>query len=445
MKMIVDPDRIEELGRQLKNFSLDVEGMYRYVHDMVTKLVDAVDAKYHESYVRANTRALREALGRLRGNTETASRNLQDLSRYALESAQEYRARDSQLARLIAQSSIKFGLNFDMQKALSGIYRITGVSTSIGSKFAVGNLNIKLGTGRVPALLAGGSIPVLTTGAAATNMQEVGNKQQDALAKLDEIIRLEQKIVWGLLSPGSHNAEMLSKTLSEKNSVIETLLSYEEDEQLRKLLIKVKKGELGAWEEYKLRKLEKRVIQSGYISEEDKKLIEKLSIELLMSRNLGKQIIYEDLDELRCRYPIKGAGTTREDIDKLKEEGKGLAGIITTSIQNRIYSNKYSNRPDANTGVPLSVLIASYGVEGDTNIIMVQACLSVLGFPIGDSGPNKNGVDGDWGARSKAAVRAYQQMKGLEATGKESSDLAKSLLDSVKNGETIDTILDKYL
>lgn len=238
---------------------------------------------------------------------------------------------------------------------------------------------------------------------------------------------------------------MLSKTLSEKNSVIETLLSYEEDEQLRKLLIKVKKGELGAWEEYKLRKLEKRVIQSGYISEEDKKLIEKLSIELLMSRNLGKQIIYEDLDELRCRYPIKGAGTTREDIDKLKEEGKGLAGIITTSIQNRIYSNKYSNRPDANTGVPLSVLIASYGVEGDTNIIMVQACLSVLGFPIGDSGPNKNGVDGDWGARSKAAVRAYQQMKGLEATGKESSDLAKSLLDSVKNGETIDTILDKYL
>ena len=445
MKMIVDPDRIEELGRQLKNFSLDVEGMYRYVHDMVTRLVDAVDAKYHESYVRANTRALREALGTLRGNTETASRNLQDLSRYALESAQEYRARDSQLARLIAQSSIKFGLNFDMQKALSGIYRITGVSTSIGSKFAVGNLNIKLGTGRVPALLAGGSIPVLTTGAAATNMQEVGNKQQDALAKLDEIIRLEQKIVWGLLSPGSHNAEMLSKTLSEKNSVIETLLSYEEDEQLRKLLIKVKKGELGAWEEYKLRKLEKRVIQSGYISEEDKKLIEKLSIELLMSRNLGKQIIYEDLDELRCRYPIKGAGTTREDIDKLKEEGKGLAGIITTSIQNRIYSNKYSNRPDANTGVPLSVLIASYGVEGDTNIIMVQACLSVLGFPIGDSGPNKNGVDGDWGARSKAAVRAYQQMKGLEATGKESSDLAKSLLDSVKNGETIDTILDKYL
>jgi len=176
MKMIVDPDRIEELGRQLKNFSLDIEGMYRYVHDMVTRLVDAVDAKYHESYVRANTRALREALGTLRGNTETASRNLQDLSRYALESAQEYRARDSQLARLIAQSSIKFGLNFDMQKALSGIYRITGVSTSIGSKFAVGNLNIKLGTGRVPALLAGGSIPVLTTGAAATNMQEVGNK-----------------------------------------------------------------------------------------------------------------------------------------------------------------------------------------------------------------------------------------------------------------------------
>lgn len=261
MKMIVDPDRIEELGRQLKNFSLDVEGMYRYVHDMVTKLVDAVDAKYHESYVRANTRALREALGRLRGNTETASRNLQDLSRYALESAQEYRARDSQLARLIAQSSIKFGLNFDMQKALSGIYRITGVSTSIGSKFAVRNLNIKLGTGSVTALLAGGIIPTLINKLGTNNEQE--KERQEAMAKLDEIIRLNQKIATGEIQPTGHIAVLLS----EKESAIDKLIMYEEDEKLRELLIQVKEGVPGAWSEYKLRKLEEMLVRMGYVTE----------------------------------------------------------------------------------------------------------------------------------------------------------------------------------
>ena len=247
MKMIVDPDRIEELGRQLKNFSLDVEGMCRYVHDMVTKLVDAVDAKYHESYVRANTRALREALGRLRGNTETASRNLQDLSRYALESAQEYRARDSQLARLIAQSSIKFGLNFDMQKALSGIYRITGVSTSIGSKFAVRNLNIKLGTGRVTALLAAGLIPALINEAGVADEQKIEKKQQEAMAKLDEILRVEQKIIAGEIYPTYH----IAKLLSEKNGTIDKLLEYEKDEELKALLMQVREGRINTWEEYK--------------------------------------------------------------------------------------------------------------------------------------------------------------------------------------------------
>ena len=359
MKMIVDPDRIEELGRQLKNFSLDVEGMYRYVHDMVTKLVDAVDAKYHESYVRANTRALREALGRLRGNTETASRNLQDLSRYALESAQEYRARDSQLARLIAQSSIKFGLNFDMQKALSGIYRVTGVSTSIGSKFAVRNLNLKLGTGSVTALLAGGIIPTLINKLGTNNEQE--KERQEAMAKLDEIIRLNQKIATGEIQPTGHIAVLLNKLLSEKESAIDKLIMYEEDEKLRELLKQVKEGVPGAWSEYKLKKLEEMLVRMGYVTEipeEYKEQIEKLSIELVLSKNLETQVIYYNLEKLKSTYPTKGKGITKKDIDELIDEGKRLAGVITASIQNRTFVDTYSGRPSGYADWSYNILVS---------------------------------------------------------------------------------------
>ena len=330
MKMIVDPDRIEELGRQLKNFSLDVEGMYRYVHDMVTKLVDAVDAKYHESYVRANTRALREALGTLRGNTETASRNLQDLSRYALESAQEYRARDSQLARLIAQSSIKFGLNFDMQKALSGIYRVTGVSTSIGSKFAVRNLNIKLGTGSVTALLAGGSIPVLTTGAAVVDMQKVGKKQQEAMAKLDEIIRVERKIAAGEIYPTYH----IAKLLSEKNSVIEALLKYEENAEMKKTLMMVKNGDPAAWGKYITQKVQYYLHEVGFDIGTDKNgnpLLDGLfgprtaSAVILMQYYLDGENVNGRADDLKTLELIRNAamqGVTFKDIKEYMSQWK---------------------------------------------------------------------------------------------------------------------------
>lgn len=98
MKMHVDPDRIEELGRQLRNFSYNIEDMYQYVYNKVTRLVETVEAKYHESYVRANTRALKEALGRLRNNTETAYRNLQDLAMFAINSASGYREKEYQIA-----------------------------------------------------------------------------------------------------------------------------------------------------------------------------------------------------------------------------------------------------------------------------------------------------------------------------------------------------------
>jgi len=64
MKMHVDPDRIEELGRQLKNFSYNIEDMYQYVYNMVTRLVETVEAKYHESYVRSKHASIKGSFGK---------------------------------------------------------------------------------------------------------------------------------------------------------------------------------------------------------------------------------------------------------------------------------------------------------------------------------------------------------------------------------------------
>ncbi|SHI91681.1 hypothetical protein [Thermoclostridium caenicola] len=226
---------------------MDIEDCERHIYRTVMNLLWQVEAKYHESYVRADTRRIREVLERMHRHAEEASWELYTLSQEAHNAAVGYRNNESQLARLIAQSSIKFGLNFDMQKALSGIYRVTGVSTAIGSRLAVGNLNIKLGTGRVTALLAAGLIPALINEAGVADEQKIEKKQQEAMAKLDEILRVEQKIIAGEIYPTYH----IAKLLSEKNGTIDKLLEYEKDEELKALLMQVREGRINTWEEYK--------------------------------------------------------------------------------------------------------------------------------------------------------------------------------------------------
>jgi len=187
MKIRIDPDRIEELSQQLKRFSMDIEDCERYIYRTVINLLWQVEAKYHESYVRADTRRIREALERMRRHAEEAHRELNDLSLEAHNAAVGYRNNESQLARMIAQSTIRFSLNLSLQKALRGIYRVTSVSTAIGRNLAVRNTtNINLGTKKVDtAFQTGGNTLVLHTGVKATAMQEVADV--NVSARIDRV------------------------------------------------------------------------------------------------------------------------------------------------------------------------------------------------------------------------------------------------------------------
>ncbi len=60
------------------------------------------------------------------------------------------------------------------------------------------------------------------------------------------------------------------------------------------------------------------------------------------------------------------------------------------------------------TGMDSRVNSVSQGVVGDNLVIEAQSYLRIMGFPIGNFGTNKNGVDGKLGEATKASLRAFQ-------------------------------------
>ena len=54
-------------------------------------------------------------------------------------------------------------------------------------------------------------------------------------------------------------------------------------------------------------------------------------------------------------------------------------------------------------------------VGGDVRAL--QILLKGNGYDLGTAGKNRDGVDGDFGAKTKAAVVSYQVIQGLEADG----------------------------
>lgn len=69
------------------------------------------------------------------------------------------------------------------------------------------------------------------------------------------------------------------------------------------------------------------------------------------------------------------------------------------------------------------------GDEGE-DVAALQTALLALGYDLGTFGTAKNGVDGDFGSKTLAAVKALQEMAGLTATGIFDSSAYKALLDA---------------
>lgn len=68
------------------------------------------------------------------------------------------------------------------------------------------------------------------------------------------------------------------------------------------------------------------------------------------------------------------------------------------------------------TAAGIGIATTISGVKGDETIIIGQAYLSIMGFPIGNSGPNGNGVDAIHGNTSKMATKAFQILAELTPT-----------------------------
>lgn len=51
------------------------------------------------------------------------------------------------------------------------------------------------------------------------------------------------------------------------------------------------------------------------------------------------------------------------------------------------------------------------------NMIAIQQKLKSLGYDLGTYGPNKDGVDGNYGRRTLAAIKNFQTKNGVKSTG----------------------------
>jgi Putative peptidoglycan binding domain len=83
--------------------------------------------------------------------------------------------------------------------------------------------------------------------------------------------------------------------------------------------------------------------------------------------------------------------------------------------------NKTNNQPIKNTSVTFNDVIKGTqtikkGDKGDV-VNKIQNMLISIGFELGNSGKNKNGVDGDFGQTTENAVKEFQKYNFLKETG----------------------------
>lgn len=91
---------------------------------------------------------------------------------------------------------------------------------------------------------------------------------------------------------------------------------------------------------------------------------------------------------------------------------------------------------DSTEEIERKVKAAAAGVDGDPLVIEMQSYLAVLGFPLGNFGPNKNGVDGKFGETSKEALKTIQRILQLEVNGELSNSIVDLLEEKVYSGKS---------
>ncbi len=74
------------------------------------------------------------------------------------------------------------------------------------------------------------------------------------------------------------------------------------------------------------------------------------------------------------------------------------------------------------------------GIDGDSDIIIAQCFLRKMGFPIGSTGPNQDGVDGVMGDMTEAAVSIFQKMVSIKADGSLNRETLTELNHACQNG-----------
>jgi flagellum-specific peptidoglycan hydrolase FlgJ len=85
----------------------------------------------------------------------------------------------------------------------------------------------------------------------------------------------------------------------------------------------------------------------------------------------------------------------------------------------------------------------SQGVSGDPLVIEAQTYLRIMGFPIGNFGANHNGVDGQFGEVSRAAMQTFQIFSSQEPTDTLNTTTATELETSAVNSTTFRSLAEE--
>lgn len=84
----------------------------------------------------------------------------------------------------------------------------------------------------------------------------------------------------------------------------------------------------------------------------------------------------------------------------------------------------------------------SQGVAGDTLVIEVQTYLRIMGFPIGNFGPNHNGIDGKLGEATQAALQAFLTLNGFPEADSPEIQTVSEIEQAAVNGSAFRSIAE---